>query len=57
VQVVCFLLGPWRIVYSDDDRAKCEAWIDANVRKGAAVTVIDIRERGNGNTVIWKAGD
>jgi hypothetical protein len=57
VQVVCFLLGTWRCVYSDDDRAKAEAFARDNVRKSGAVTCIQIRERGNGSTLIWKADD
>jgi hypothetical protein len=38
-----------------DDRAKAEAWSNENVRKSDAVTAIELREQGNGTTVIWRA--
>jgi hypothetical protein len=56
VQVFVHILGAWRSVYTDDDRAKAEEWARENVRKGGAVTCIEIRERGSDSVVIWKAG-
>jgi hypothetical protein len=56
VQVFCYMLGAWRCVYSDDDRTKAQQWAAANIRReGSAVTAIELRERGNGGTLIWRA--
>jgi hypothetical protein len=50
------MLGQWRRVYDDDDRAKAEAWAGENIRReGSAVSCIELREQGNGSVVIWRA--
>jgi glutathione synthase/RimK-type ligase-like ATP-grasp enzyme len=56
VQVFVNLRGiGWRRVFVDDDRAKAEAWARENVRQGGAVSAIELRERGNGSVVLWRA--
>jgi hypothetical protein len=55
-QVWVFILGGWRQVFADDNRAAAEKYAREQVRFGGAVTCIEIRERGNGSTLIWKAG-
>ena len=51
-----YMLGQWRRVFDASDRAAAEKYAREQVRFGGAVTCIELRERGNGSMVIWKAG-
>jgi len=44
-------------VFAAGNRAEAEKFAREQIRHGGAVTCIEIRERGNGSTLIWKAGD
>jgi hypothetical protein len=51
------MVGAWRKVFDADNRAEAEKFATENIRQGGAVSAIEIRERGNGSTLIWKASD
>jgi hypothetical protein len=47
------MLGSWRCVYADDNRAKAEEFARENVRHGGAVVQKEVRD-GDGVEVVWQ---